>query len=257
VYDPLVFLFIRLGELMEEITQLKLGNLQVIQSKAGYRFSLDPILLVSFVNVRVGDQVVDLGTGVGVIPLLLAKVSSAASLIGVEVQPAQADRAQRNVLLNNLGDRVKIVSDDLRRFRDLFPAGKTDLVVSNPPFRAPGSGRIAPNDERAAARHELAGDLADFVVAAAWLLKHGGRLCLICLAERLPELFRLLESAGIAPKRLRMIHPRQGEPAKMVLVEGRKGGRPGLAVEAPLLIYRGAGRDYTPEVLRMYAEDEG
>ncbi len=211
---------------------------------------------MSFVTVRAGEQVVDLGTGVGVIPLLLAKLSPAASLIGIELQSAQADRAKRNVELNNLSEKVNIVSGDLRQFRDLLPAGKTDLVVSNPPFRAAGSGRIAPNDERAAARHELAGDLADFVAAAAWLLKHGGRFCLISLAERLPELFRLLESAGIAPKRLRMIHPRQGEPAKMVLVEGRKGGRPGLAVEAPLLIYRGTGRDYTPEVLRMYGEDE-
>ncbi len=150
---------------------------------------------------------------------------------------------------------MRNLQDDLRQINQLMPDASVDLVVSNPPYRKPENGRIAPNNERAAARHELAGELENFVAAAAWLLKNGGRFALIYLAERLPELLGMLGEYGIEPKRLRMIYPRQTEPAKMVLVEGRKGGRPGLAVEPPLIVYRGAGRDYTQEVLRMYGEE--
>ncbi len=239
----------------ETIDELSIGNLQLLQSKTGYRFSLDPILLARFASVKKSDVVVDLGTGSGVVPLLLAKLSEAKELIGIELQSDLADRARRNVELNGLQRQVSILQDDLRQIKQLLPVASVDLVVSNPPYRKPENGRIAPNNERAAARHELAGELENFVAAAAWLLKNGGRFALIYLAERLPELLGMLGEYGIEPKRLRMIYPRQTEPAKMVLVEGRKGGRPGLAVEPPLIVYRGAGRDYTQEVLRMYGEE--
>lgn len=236
----------------ETADQLSLGNLQLIQAENGYRFSLDPVLLSRFVEVKNSATVVDLGTGSGIIPLLLAKLSSAPELIGVELQASLAERAQRNVELNGLQERVRIVHGDLRQIRQLLPVASVDLVVSNPPYRQVGSGRISPTDERAMARHELAGGLTDFVSAAAWLLKNGGRFALIYLVERLPELLAQLLASGIEPKRLRMIYPRQRESAKMVLVEGRKAGRPGLVVEKPLYIYGGEGRDYTAEVLAMY-----
>lgn len=236
----------------ETIDELSIGSLKLIQAQQGYRFSLDPVLLTRFVAVRTGERVVDLGTGSGVIPLLLAKLSAAEELVGVELQPGLAERAQRNVELNDLQQRVRILEGDLRRIRELVPAGSADLVVANPPYRQVGSGRISPADERAAARHELAGGLTDFVAAAGWLLNNGGRFALIYLAERLPELFGEMSAAGIEPKRLRLVHPKQGEAARMVLVEGCKTGRPGLLVESPLYIYRGEGRDYTEEVLAMY-----
>jgi len=238
----------------ETIDSLGLGNLQLIQARDGYRFSLDPVLLARFVEVRERNQIVDLGTGSGVIPLLLARLTPVKLVTGIELHPEQAQRAQQNVELNNLQAVVKIVQGDIRRIRELLPSAQTDLVISNPPYRKLRSGRLAPNDERAAARHELAGDLEDFVRAAAWLLNNGGRFALIYLAERLPELFSRMAACGIEPKRLRMIHPRQGDPAKMALVEGRKMGRPGLTVEPPLVIYQGTGRDYTAEVLQMYRE---
>lgn len=236
----------------ETIDELSIGNLKLIQAQQGYRFSLDPVLLVRFVMLRGEERVVDLGSGSGVIPLLLAKLSAAKELVGVELQPGLAERARRNVELNSLQQRVRILEGDLRRIRKLLSSGCADLVVSNPPYRQVGRGRISPADERAAARHELAGGLNDFVAAAGWLLNDGGRFVLIYLAERLPELLGAMTAAGIEPKRLRMVHPKQGDPARMVLVEGRKRGRPGLLVEAPLYIYRGEGRDYTEEVLAMY-----
>ena len=240
----------------ETLDNLSIGNLQLLQAENGYRYSLDPILLARFVKVKQGARVVDLGTGAGILPLLLARLSDAAEFIGIELQPELAARAGRNVELNSLQARVRILREDIRNIRDIFPANDVELVISNPPYRQPASGRVAPNNERAAARHELSGGLIDFVAAARWLLKNGGLFAVIYLAERLPELMGRMVSAGIEPKRLRMIHPRQGEAAKMVLLEGRKGGRPGLLVENPLYIYEDGelARDYTEEVLRMYKD---
>ena len=239
----------------ETIDELSIGGLKLCQAEKGYRFSLDPVLLARFVEVRAEDKIVDLGTGSGIIPLLLARLSAAPELIGVELQEQMASRAQRNIVMNGLQGRVRIVHGDLRQIRQLLPAVSADLVVSNPPYRQVGSGRVSPADERAAARHELAGGLSDFVTAAGWLLNNGGRFTVIYLVERLPELLKQMQTAGIEPKRLRMIHPRKQNPARMVLVEGRKSGRPGLSVEKPLYVYAGEGRDYSDEVLAMYRPD--
>lgn len=243
----------------ETLDNLPIGNLQLLQAENGYRYSLDPVVLARFVKVNNKSRTVDLGTGSGIMPLLLAKLSGTGEFIGIEVQHDLAGRARRNVLLNGLQDRICILHEDLRNIRNVLPSGQTDLVVSNPPYRQLDSGRIAPNDERAAARHELAGGLTDFIAAASWLLKNGGSFAMIYLVERLPELMAEMIIGGVEPKRMRMIHPRQGEAAKMVLLEGRKGGRPGLQVEKPLLIYKnnGAGRVYTEEVLQMYEDSPG
>jgi len=240
----------------ETLDNLSIGNLQLLQAENGYRYSLDPILLARFVDLKKGSRVVDLGTGCGILPLLLARLSDSPSLIGIELQSELATRAMRNVELNCLDDRVRILRGDIRKIKDLLPVGCADLVVSNPPYRRPDSGRISPSDERAAARHELAGGLADFIAAASWLLKNGGNFAVIYLAERLPELIVTMVAAGIEPKRLRMVHSRQGVVAKMVLLQGCKGGRSGLIVEKPLYIYKNdeGNRDYTAEVLRMYGE---
>ncbi len=240
----------------ETLDNLSIGNLQLLQAENGYRYSLDPILLARFVDLKKGSRVVDLGTGCGILPLLLARLSDSPSLIGLELQPELAARAVRNVELNGLSDRVRILRGDIRNIKDILPVGCADLVVSNPPYRQPDSGRISPSDERAAARHELAGGLADFIAAASWLLKNGGNFAVVYLVERLSELMTVMVGAGIEPKRLRMVYPHQGEVAKMVLLEGRKGGHPGLQVEKPLYVYKNSvgGRDYTDEILQMYEE---
>ncbi len=168
------------------------------------------------------------------------------------------DRARRGVELSGMAGQVSIVEADLRDHRHLTAAGSFDLVVSNPPYRTAETGRVAPDDERAAARHELAGGLEDFLAAASWSLKYGGSFAIVYLAERLSELLVGMTAVALEPKRLRAVHPRQGEAARMVLVEGRKGGGAGLQVEAPLYIYKSdaGSRDYTDEVLRIYAEKD-
>lgn len=239
----------------ETLDSLSIGNLQILQAENGYRFSLDPVVLARFIKLGNERRVVDLGAGCGILPLLLARLSDAEEFIGVEVQHDLADRAKRNVVLNGLQSRIRILHEDIRSIRNILPVGHADLVVSNPPYRRPDSGRIAPNDERAIARHELSGGLTDFIAAASWLLKNGGQFAAIYLAERLPELMSEMMIAGLEPKRLRMIHPRKGRPAKMVVMEGRKGGRPGLLVEDPLYVYAdsGSGRNYSAEILQMYS----
>jgi tRNA1Val (adenine37-N6)-methyltransferase len=242
--------WLREGETLDE---LRPGGLRIIQKKDGYRFSLDPVLLCAFARIESGETVCDLGTGSGVIPLLLARRVSAGCITGIEVQPELADRARRSVALNGLEERVTILACDLRRIREILAAESCRVVFANPPYRPPGSGRLSPRSERALARHEVHGDLDDFVGCAAWLLPTGGRFYLVYLAERMAELLTVMRAAGLEPKRLRCVHSRQGEQARLVLVEGRKGGGPGLKVEAPLYIYDDGG--YSEEVLVVYEEE--
>lgn len=237
----------------ETLDDLRPGGLKFFQSRKGYRFSLDPVLLCGFVRVKKGERLVDLGTGVGVIPLLLAARTGAAGLVGVEIQPSLADRAVRNVRLNGLENKVQIREGDLRRLSELPPAGGFDVVTANPPFRKLESGRQSPFPERSAARHEQTGGIDAFLRAAAHLLKSGGRLYLIFLAERLGELIQEMKAADIEPKRLRCVHARSGEPARMVLVEGRRNGRSGLKIDPPLFVYD--GEEYSPEVMALYGEE--
>lgn len=238
----------------ETLDELRLAGLKIIQKKDGYRFSIDPVLLCAFARVEEGEQVADLGTGAGVVPLILARRTAARRLVGVEIQPALADRARRSVRLNALEDRVEIVEGDLRNLGEVLEPGDFDVVLANPPFRKSGSGRQAPREERAAARHELAGGVTDFLRAAVLLLRHGGRFYVIFLAERLAELLAEMRQRGLEPKRLRCVHSRFEAKARMVLVEGRKGGRCGLTVEPPLFVYE--GEKYSPEVSRIYGENE-
>lgn len=237
----------------ETLDDLRLAGLKIIQAAAGYRFSLDPILLCAFAEIAAGDRVADLGTGSGIIPLLLARRSSASNIVGVELLPELADRARRSVALNGLQERVTIVEGDLRREQAELPAQTFDAVLANPPYRRPGTGRVAPVNERGAARHELAGGLDDFLAAAVRLLRDGGRFYVVFLAERLAELLTAMRRCQLEPKRLRCVHGRSGEAARMVLVEGRKRGGAGLKIEAPLVVY--AGEEYTPEVLAIYREE--
>ena len=237
----------------ESLDTLHAGGVKIIQPRTGYRFSLDPLLLTSFADISAQARVIDLGTGSGVIPLLLAQAGKGREFVGIELQEELAERAGRSVALNGLADRIRIVRADLRDLPAEFMAGSFAAAVTNPPYRKVASGRVAPGAERGAARHELAGGLTDFLRAAAFLLNNGGRFFVIYLAERLAELCDEMRTFRLEPKRLRTVHARAGDPAKLVLVEGRKNARPGLKVEAPLIVYKeGKGREYTEEMQGIF-----
>lgn len=242
----------------ETIDELPVAGLRMLRSPGGYRYALDPFLLCAFSQVRAGEQVVDLGAGTGIIPLLLAATTPAGKIVGVELQPLLAAQARRNVEINRLDGRVAVVEADVRGLTDgvCVETGAYDVVVSNPPYRSVSSGRQAPDPERAATRHELNGGLREFLLASAALLRSKGRLYLVYLAERLPELLAEMRRLQLEPKRMRLVHSRVADGAQLVLVEGRKGGRPGMQVEAPLILYE--GDEYTQEARALFGvSDKG
>ncbi len=202
----------------ETIDELRGYNLRIVQPRDGYRFSLDPLLLCNFAGIRDGERVIDLGTGSGIIPMVLARQCPDATIVGVELLEHMAELAQRNVRLNGLTDRVEIIGTDILSLRERFPVSSFELVVANPPYRRSGSGRISPKAGRDVARHETTATLADFLYAAKYLVGSAGRICFIYHVSRLPELFAEALFLKLAPTRLRMVHGSAPAAARMVLV---------------------------------------
>ena len=194
----------------------------------------------------------DLGAGCGIVSLILACRFPHCSLVGVESQPALAALAERNALLNGLAGRVAIIADEMQNLPQHFPPGSFEVVVSNPPYRPMGSGRLNPVAERAIARHELHGSLDLVAQTANYLLPARGRLALIYPAWRLVHLCVLLRSHHLEPKTLRLIHSRPGEEARLVWVEARKGGREELKILPPLMVYQSQG-GYTAEMEELFS----
>jgi tRNA1Val (adenine37-N6)-methyltransferase len=227
------------------------GKIRITQDRTGYRFSIDAVLLAYFADPQSGDKVLDLGTGCGIIPLILAYRQPQIEIYGVEVQTALAELAVCNVRGNQLEDRITVFCDDMKLLRPAMTAGPVDLVVCNPPFRRQGSGRINPDEQRAVARHEIKVNLSDIIQTSHRMLRKAGRLVLIYTAGRLTDILARMRTDGIEPKFIRMIHSRQDTEAALVLIEGVKGGRPDLKIAPPLIIYD-KKTDYTDEVEAMF-----
>ena len=229
------------------------GRLEVKQHRHGYRFSIDAVLLANHARPRSGDKVLDLGTGCGIIPLILSYRYPDIMLYGVEIQEELARLASSNIEENDMGHRVSIFCEDIKVLTPEKISGHVQLVVSNPPYRKAKSGRINPEKQRATARHEIQATLYDIVEAASRLLQISGRFLTIYPAERITDLLAQMRSSQIEPKRLRIIHSHSSAEAKLILVEGAKGGRPGVKVAPPLTIYNEDG-SYTDEVTRMFQQ---
>ena len=227
------------------------GKIRIAQDRTGYRFSIDAVLLAYFADPRSGDKVLDLGTGCGIIPLIMAHRVPDLAIYGVEVQAALAELAVSNVRENQLNDRITVVCADMKSLRPAMIAGPVDLVVCNPPFHRRGSGRINPDAQRAVARHEIKANLGNVIQTSHRMLRTAGRLVLIYTAERLTDILSRMRADGIEPKFIRMIHSRQDTEAALTLIEGIKGGRPDLKIAPPLIIYD-EKNDYTDEVESMF-----
>lgn len=227
------------------------GRIRVKQEQSGYRFSIDAVILAWHCKPQPDDIVVDLGTGCGIIPLILAYRHPAIKIHGIEVQRELADIATLNVAENFLEDRIQVHLRDMKSLSHNMIAGPADLVVSNPPYRKAESGRINPDQQRAVARHEIEVTLYDVIETAHRLLRVSGRCVMIYTAERLTDILTRMRSAGIEPKSIRMIHSTQHTAAKLILIEGKKGGRSGLKIGPPLVIYRKDG-SYSEEVQEMF-----
>ncbi len=227
------------------------GLIRVKQSRGGYRFSLDAVVLAHHAVPHSREKVLDLGTGCGIIPLILAYRQPHMDIYGVEVQTELAELAATNVRENQLQDRITVFCADMKLIRPAMTAGPVDLVVCNPPFRRRGSGRINPDAQRAVARHEIKANLGDIIQTSYRMLRTAGRLVLIYSAGRLTDILCRMRSDGIEPKFIRMIHSRQDTEAALILIEGVKGGRPDLKIAPPLIIYD-KKNNYTDEVELMF-----
>lgn len=227
------------------------GRIQIRQDRTGYRFSIDAVLLAHYARPRPADCVLDLGTGCGIIPLILAFRHPDITIYGVEIQKELSDLGVLNVRNNRMQERITILCQDMRNLKPDMIAGPVDLVVCNPPYRKPNSGRLNPDHQRAVARHEIKATLPDVLMAARRMLRTAGKFAVIYAAERTVELFTQMHAIGIEPKMLRNIHSSRDTAAKLVLVEGVKGGRPGTRIAPPLIMYDERG-DYTSEVLDMF-----
>ena len=216
----------------ESIDEFMDGRLKLIQSKTGYRFSIDAILLSQFVTIKRGDGIVDLGTGCGIIPLVLLLTKPVGYTIGLEIQKDLADQAARNAVLNGYEAKMGVILGDFKH--PPFAPSSADVVTCNPPYRPKNSGRINPDLQRAIARHEMLASLDDILKAASRTLRAKGRLALIYPAVRLVEALVRMRGFDLEPKRIRIVYPGMESEAKLALIEAALGGRKGLKVLPPL-----------------------
>lgn len=237
--------------LNERIDDLQRGGLRVIQRADAFRFGTDAVLLADFAAPRRHDRVCDLGTGTGIIPLLLYARENTISADAVEIQPDMADMAARSMAMNGLNEKIRVLSGDLRSIRTLLPHARYDLVTCNPPYGKAGGTLLNPAASKRLARHEESCAIEDVACAAAWLLQNGGRLCCVFPAARMIELSDAMRKYRMAPKRIRMVHSRVEKTAHLCLMEGMLDARPGLIIEPPLVIYD-ENNAYTPELRRIY-----
>lgn len=236
----------------QTLDQLKRFGLSIIQPVDGYRFTLDPLLLCDFTRAEAEQQIVDLGTGSGVMALVLASMAPQAMVYGFEQSRSAAVLAEQNISLNKLDHRITILNEDILNLRKHLPVSCSDLVVSNPPYRQQGRGRLNPHPDKLSARHETTATLADFLAAAKYLVKPvTGRICMIYHTSRLAELLVLAASLKLSPLRLRLVHGLPEADAKVFLVELSK-SRNNVDLEVlPPLIVRSDSDNYTDEVHRI------
>jgi len=239
----------------ETLDDLLIKGLKLIQKNKGFRFTLDSVLLAHFASVKEGDRIVDLGTGTGVIPLILSTRVNKYRAWGVELQQEIAEMADRSIRMNNLEDAITIYCGDIRDIHRVLGGGTFTLVTANPPYCSPQEGQPSSLESRALARHELACSLEDVVSGASKLLNYQGRFAFIHRAERLPDAFALLRRNQLEPRRLRFIHAFIDKNARHVLVEARKKAAPDLKVLPPLIVYEKPGR-YTREILNWYGKED-
>ncbi|MEJ2656508.1 MAG: tRNA1(Val) (adenine(37)-N6)-methyltransferase [Desulfobacterales bacterium] len=227
------------------------GRLKIKQKRSGYRFSIDAVLLAWHAEPRPDDTILDLGTGCGIIPIILAYRHPGIRVYGIEVQMDLADIARLNIEENRMDDRIFIRCMDMKRLNHDVTSGPVDLVVSNPPFRKARSGRINPDQQRAIARHEIKTTLHDVIKTTRSMLRNSGRFVIVYSAERITDILSQMRKFEIEPKWIRTIHSGKNTNAKLILIEGKRGGRPGLKIGSPLIIYRKNGT-YSDEVEKMF-----
>lgn len=235
----------------ERLDELQRNGYRIIQNPEKFCFGMDAVLLSGFAGAKEGDSVLDMGTGTGIIPILMEAKTKAAHLTGLEIQEESADMAARSVALNGLEDKITIVKGDIKEAGTLFGAASFDIVTCNPPYMIGSHGLQNPDAPKAIARHEILCTLEDVVSQAAKLLKPGGKFFLVHRPFRLAEIMVTLHEYKLEPKRMQLVYPYVDKEPNMVLLEAVRGGKPRMTVEKPLIVYKEPGV-YMQEIYDIY-----
>lgn len=235
----------------ERLDELHRNNYKIIQNPNKFCFGMDAVLLSGFAEVKEGEVALDLGTGTGIIPILLEAKTKGKHFSALEIQEESADMARRSVAYNDLSDKIEIITGDIKEASKIFKAASFDVVTTNPPYMNHHHGLVNPNLPKAIARHELLCTLEDVIREGAKVLRPGGRFYMVHRPTRLVEIINVLTKYKLEPKRLKMVHPYVDKEPNMVLIEAVRGGKSMLKVEAPLVVYQ-APNVYTDEIYDIY-----
>ena len=240
----------------ERIDDLELNNLKIIQNKNGFCFGMDSVLLSDFAkNVKSNAKVIDLGTGTGILPILLSAKTKASKIVGIEIQKEVANMASRSVLLNNLQDKIEIVCEDIKNLKNIYETNSFDAIVTNPPYKTKGTGGINEVEAKLISRHEITADLEDFISIASYLLKDQSSIYMVHRPERLVDILYFMRKYKIEPKEIRFIYSNINDAPKMVLIKGVKNGKAFLKFRENLYIYNEDGK-YTDEIYKIYGKEK-
>lgn len=239
----------------ERIDDLETHNLKIIQKTDGFCFGIDSVLLSDFSkNIKKNSEILDLGTGTGILGFLLIAKSNIKKVVGIEVQKEIADMANRSIKLNNLESKFEIVNSNIKDLDKILPIDYYDAIVSNPPYKQVDSGKVNENLIKLISRHEIEASLQDFIKVSFKMLKDKGTLYMVHRAERLVDILSEMRLNKMEPKRIRFVYSNYESESKLVLIEAVKNGKPFLKTEKPLYIYNNDG-SYTNEVLKIYNKD--
>ena len=242
------------GEENERFDDLQYKDLKIFQETDGFCFGIDSILISDFAkNIKKNSKVADLGTGTGIIGLLLCKKTNLAEMTGIEIQEDVANMAERSIKLNNLEEKFRIINSNINEIfsKKLLEKNVFDVVVMNPPYKEVGTGEINENEKKLISRHEIKANLSDFIKTASGLLKDKGELYIVHKPERMPDIIQNLRENKIEPKELRVVYSNKNSEASLILIKAVKGGKKFLKIDRPLYIYNESGK-YSDEIKQIY-----
>ncbi|MBQ6992753.1 MAG: tRNA1(Val) (adenine(37)-N6)-methyltransferase [Clostridia bacterium] len=239
----------------ERIDDLELNNLKIIQNKNYFCFGMDSVILSDFAkNIKNNSNVIDLGTGTGILGILLSAKTNIKQITGIEIQKEVFELAKRNIKLNNLENKFNIINEDINNLKKILKNNSYDVVITNPPYKKINSGKISENEINLISRHEVKCNLENVIEHASFLLKDKGEFYMVHRPERLPEIITNLKKYKIEPKIIKFVYPNKNKNANLILIKAIKNARSFLVVEEPIIVYNENGT-YTDEILKIYGKN--